>query len=154
MGDLDWALLKERIETKRGKYRFEDVKDRVVKVAFDVFKSTTDGGLWELREEGGTKFLYAIYGDPAELTSTSAPNDSAWKATSDRDGKNVSLAFRGIPLMRFASSQHGFEPTEANQFAEFLEQKVQDPEFVAKMAEQLPESKKALLRAGMSGSTN
>lgn len=154
MGELDWMLLSEQTETKRAKYRFDDVRGQVRKIAFDVFKATNGDSLWQLQEDDdGQKFLYAIYGEPAELTATSA-DINGWKATPDRDGKNVSLAFKNLPLIRFASAEHGFDPAEATEFAQFLETKVQDPEFVAKMSASLPENKRALLQAELTGSTN
>lgn len=150
MSELDWTLLDDRTQTKRTRYRFEDVKDAVVKVAFDVFKSTNGDHLWQLQEEDGQKFLYAIYGDPVEITASTDTN--GWKATPDREGKNISLAFNNIPFIRLASAEHGFEPSEAPQLAHFLQTKVQDPAFVASMVAQLPEPKRELLAAALSGS--
>lgn len=150
--ELDWALLDDRTQTKRVRHRFEEVKHAVKKVAFDVFKSTNGDQLWELRSDpDGTKYLYAIYGEPAEITTTSS-DTNGWKATPDSAGKNVTLSFKNLPLIRFASAEHGFEPDEAADFAHFLQSKVQDPAYVAKMAEKLPEPKRQLLAAALSGS--
>ena len=144
--ELDWASLSENTETRRARYRFDDVKSKFKKIAFDVYKPTGasagDAQLWELRDEGGEKFLYAIYEQPTDLTATSALID--WTATSDRDGKNVTLSFKNTPLVRYASAQHGFEPDEANGFAEFLQTKVQDQEFATQVVAQLAEPKQVL----------
>src|SRR3990167_7635436 len=108
--NLDWTGLAEQTEPNPIKYRFADVQHRFRKVAFDVYKSiggNSSDACWEMRTEAdGTKYLYAIYEEPEALVATAS---SDWSAISDRSGRNITLAYKGAPLMRYASAQHGFE---------------------------------------------
>ena len=152
--DLNWEHLSESTETARTRYKFADVQHLMRKVAFDQYKPLSGADtLWELREEDGTKYLYSVYDDATDLTATSA-NDADWQATSDRDGKNVTLSFKQLPLVRFAAAEHGFAPDEADGFAKFLQTKARDQEFVSKLVKQLPDAKQAALASLLNGSTN
>jgi hypothetical protein len=153
--DLNWEHLSESTETARTRYKFADVQHLMRKVAFDIYKQIGDKveNLWELREEDGTKYLYSVYDDAADLTAKSS-DDADWQATSDRDGKNVTLSFKQLPLVRFAAAEHGFAPDEADGFAKFLQTKARDQEFVSELVKQLPDAKQAALASLLNGSTN
>ena len=152
--DLNWEHLSESTETARTRYKFADVQHLMRKVAFDQYKPLSGADtLWELREEAGTKYLYSVYDDATDLTAKSA-DDADWQATSDRDGKNVTLSFKQFPLVRFAAAEHGFAPDEADGFAKFLQTKARDQEFVSELVKQLPDAKQAALASLLNGSTN
>ena len=151
--ELDWQGLSEGTETKRTCHKFADVQHLVRKIAFDQYKPLVGEGLWELREEDGVKYLFSVYDEPSDLKATSSAATD-WQAASDRDGKNVTLSFKQMPLMRFAAAKCGFTPDEAESFAKFLQAKSQDSEFVSKLATQLPDAKKAVLADLLNGSEN
>jgi hypothetical protein len=153
--NIDWAELADATETKKTKYRFADVQNLFKKVAFDVYKPLVGNTetLWELREEDGQKFLYSVYDEATDLKALSS-NTPDWQAASDSDGKNVTLSFRKLPLVRFASTEHGFSQDEAEGFAQFLQTKAQDKEFVSALVKQLPGPKQAALAALLNGSKN
>lgn len=143
--DLDWDHLVEATTTAHTRFKFADVEHLFRKIAFDSYrlKDTSAPGLWELREEDGVKYLYSVYDDAVDLTTVSQTSD--WRATADRDGKNITLAFKQLPLMRFAAADHGFAQDEAADFAHFLQSKVQDQEFVSQLVKTLPEAKQTAL---------
>lgn len=152
--NLDWENLADSTETAHTRYKFADVQHLMRRVAFDVYKPLSGSDVcWELREEDGIKYLYSVYDKPEDLTATST-KDQDWVATSDRDGKNVTLSFRQFPLVRFAAASHGFAQDEAEDFAKFLQAKAQDKEFADKLVRQLPEPKRAALAALLNGSKN
>lgn len=148
--DLDWSALENQTVSERTKYSFKDVEHLVYKVAFDQYKPLSGSDtLWELREEDGKKFLYAVYDKPEDLTIKS---QSGWDAISDRDGKNITLSYKAIPIMRFASTEHGFDKEEAADFAFYLKKKAANEVFVKELIAGLPSSKRELLVQLLNGS--
>jgi hypothetical protein len=142
--ELDWRALGESLAPRTDKLKFEQVKHLFKKVAWDAYKPLSGSEtLWELREEDDGQYLYAVYGDEETLISkASVDGTNDWSATSDREGKNVTLSFKHIPIKRFAASEYGFTPSEAGEFAAFLTSKASDQEFIAGLVSTLPEAKK------------
>lgn len=143
MNDLDWGSLDQVINPDATKYRFADVAHLFRKVAFDVYKPLTGiEQLWELRAgDDGESYLYALYGDSEDLTVKSEDKTGPWQATSDRTGENVTLSYKNIPIMRFASEKEGFKKAEARDFAAFLETRIQDKDFMDTLVANLPPAK-------------
>lgn len=143
--DLNWDALDNAITTKRAKYAFDDVKHLFKKIAFDVYKPLNGSTkLWELREEDGGKFLYALYEEPEEIT-VQAEKTASWNAVSDKGGDNITLSYKDVPIMRFASDRYKFKPEEADLFAEFVKSKTSDKKFLDRLMKILPENKRRVL---------
>lgn len=143
--ELDWQVL-ERSTTPQTKYAFDEVKHLFRKVAFDVYKPLNGSDkLWELRDDPEGKFLYALYDEAEDLNVQSEKGPIGWEATADRDGLNVTLSFKNVPLVRFASERYNFASDEAELFAEFLKSKTSDKKFVNKLMNILPENKRQVL---------
>jgi hypothetical protein len=135
-GDLfDWNKVDQVVNPRPvNKLDYESNKHMFRKVAFDAYKAL-DGNsdrLWELRdEEDGKTYLYALYGDASELIANSNEEEKDWKAAADSDGKNVTLAYKQVPIYRFASDKYPFSQDSARKFAEFVESKAQDSEWIS-----------------------
>jgi len=144
--DLDWQSLNGELNPTTSRYRFADVSHLFKKVAFDVYKPLNESEqLWVLEEDdSGVSYIAALYDDPDDITVESN-KDQIWSAASDKDGKNVTLSYKNMPITRFASAEYGFEPDEAIEFATFLEAKATNNSFVKKLMVELPEAKRELL---------
>lgn len=142
--DFDWSIVEEAISPKKdNKLNFDKVSHLFRKVAFDVYKPLSGSDkLWELREENGEKFLVALYDDSTDMVVESQTNDSDWTAVADSEGKNVTLAFKKVPIYRFASGQYKFSSSLAHDFARFIEKKAQDGAFLHQLLEQMPKAKR------------
>lgn len=160
MSDFDWQGLAEQISPARKNpvYAFNEVQDQFRKVAFDVYKRVGDPtNLWELRDgPDGKKYLFALYEDRdmvAESGSDSAQvkKASVWVAVPDSSRRNVTLSCRGTPICRFAGSEYGFDTSDAVAFADFIQKKAEDSDFVNKLVEQMPDSKRAFVKTVISG---
>ena len=147
MSNFDWSAVDKAVNKTRTIYEFEDVKHLFKKVAFDVYKPINGSEqLWELKDgEDGKQYLYALYEEGEDLVSTASLKE--WFATPDAQGKNITLSYQQVPIMRFSSTDCGFSPTEANHFAEYIEKRAMDASFVGEMLKHLPEAKRnALIR--------
>lgn len=147
MTDLDWSTLDTAVNPHRNCFRYEDVSHLFKKVAFDVYKPLSGSDqLWELRQaEDGKQYLYALYEDPEDITVESEQEEGPWRATSDHSGENVTLSYKNIPIARYAGVKEGFKPNEAGLFAEFLESKAQEKDFLEGLIRKLPDAKKEVL---------
>ena len=156
--DIDWNSIEQAIRpAKNNTLDFSAVRDQFTKVAFDVYKRTGEESLWELREsEGGQKILVALYEEQDNETVKTASVKSDWTAHADMTRQFVTLAFKGSPVYKFSSKEHGFDEASAGQFANYVAAQAKDPVFINKMAASLTPARRAHLLGLVSdqGKTN
>ena len=145
--DLDWTALGHDGNPRQDRLAFNENKHLFRKVAWDAYKPLSGSDiLWELREEDGNKFLYAVYESGPELVATASvqasSTSSVWDAISDHEGKNITLSFMNVPIKRFSASEYNFAPAEAAEFGLFLKAKASEETFISELLETLPEAKK------------
>lgn len=131
MSSINWESLEQVLPSKRSCYDFEKYQGYFRKVAFDCYKANTGSEqLWELRKgDDGKMYLYALYDQPEDVVSYAA-QEKTWEANADHKGENVTLAFKGSPVYTFASSNYGFSPERAAEFAEFVMMKTAQKEWI------------------------
>ncbi len=146
METLDWTKLVGDVVSTPDIIPYEPNKHLFKKVAFDVFQlnSSPVESLWILEEgDNGEQFLVAQYNDEE---TEALEVKSHWSALSDREGKNVTLAYKDAPIQRFASSDYGFSGDDVHVFQQSLMHKLAtDQEFVKKLLDLQPETKRNLL---------
>jgi hypothetical protein len=101
---VDYQVLGKKIEKKKA-YRFEEVKDRLEKVAFDVvrFKDSDDiDGLWQIQATDDGEVIVAMYADEKPLESK-----SSWKVLADKTGSNLSIFYKSEPVVKMAAASLG-----------------------------------------------
>ena len=144
--ELDWDVLNNEVSPQKDRLRFAEVQHLFKKVAWDAYKPLSGSEtLWELREENGEKYLYAIYGDADELVSTASM--SKWSAICDKEGRNITLSYNNTPIKRFSAAEYSFTPAESEEFATFLQNKTADSNFVSELLATLPDSKRVAVAA-------
>ncbi len=152
---MDWSLLNEVVNPRTDRCSFETNKHLFKKVAFDVYrpKSGNTEQLWELRtSDDGESYLYALYGDQDNIVSESSVEQKDFTAASDAEGKNVTLAYKNVPIYRFASEQYQFESSDASNFAEFIESKAQDMKWIQELMNQaMSEERRAAVKKLIQG---
>lgn len=103
---LDYGYLDKKINQKKT-YRFNDVKDRLEKVAFDVvrFKDSDNiDGLWQIQATDDGEVIVAMYED---MPSKSAEKKSNWQALSDKVGSVVNIFYNGYPILKVSTASLG-----------------------------------------------
>jgi hypothetical protein len=130
--NFDWEKVEQAVVLEKTRYAFDTHGHLFRKIAFDRFKPIhgLKSQLWELRKgEDGKDYLFALYNEGEDLVSQSN-KDQPWEAVSDSTGQNITLAYKKVPVYCFASAQYGFEAADAQDFANFIEEKAQDKEWV------------------------
>lgn len=115
---VDYQVLGQKM-TERKVYRFEDVKDRLVKVAFDVVRFRDDDnidGLWQIQATDDGELIVATYEEQPGLESKS----SDWAAVADKTGSVINVFYKSEPVMKFASSSIGITEKEVPSLIETL----------------------------------
>lgn len=142
---LEWDKLAKNIIPNTTRIEFEPNKRYFTKIAFDVFQLNTSSveSLWILEKDDkdGREYLVAKYEDPQPLEAK-----SNWLALLDNEGKNITLAYKDVPIQRFASSNFGFTKDDAYIFQRMLVQKLNsDKSFVEKLLKSQPKEKQEFL---------
>ena len=160
--ELEWTKLAPTTASPEKRLKFDEVKGQFKKVAWDVYKPLDNSEIfWELREDAdGTKYLYSMYedspikvnsNDADELAPLTATASLDWQAICDHQKKNITLAFRNVPIKRFSASEFNFAPDEAESFAKFIQLKASDESFVNELMRTLPESTQLALASIING---
>jgi hypothetical protein len=121
--------------------KLADHPNRFVKVAFDLFRDNTTDFVWKTEAAGddGQVWLVRSEEQPEQSQVKQAGN---WMAVVDRSGNNITLAYKGRPLQRFASSDYKFTKDTSEDFAGFLVRKAESKDFVQRMFSLFPENKR------------
>lgn len=147
METLDWQKLVGAVVPDTQRLPYEPNKHLFRKVAFDVFqlKSGPVDSLWILEEgEDGSSYLVAQYDEESKEKGLEVK--SSWSALADKEGKNVTLFYKEMPINRFASSKYGFSNKDAHLFQEaLLENLASDETFKKNLLKSLPEEKRNAL---------
>jgi hypothetical protein len=140
-------LLQKQSSDLNDKHSVELTKDIVLeKVAFDLVRITSSpynpyDGLWTLSESDGKKFLVRA-SDPRFESSGSGD----WSAISDYDCKNVTLAYKNVPIHRFSSNDFGFANHSVSIFkSTLLEKTSSDNSFLKELLSEQSFSKRESL---------
>jgi hypothetical protein len=146
METLDWKRLASDVVPETGKVRYGPHKHLFTKVAFDVFRLNNSpiNSLWTLEDgDDGEQYLVAQYEDEESETLESR---GAWMTLSDREGKNITLFYREMPIQRFASKDYEFTPEDIHIFQQTLIEKLSsDKTFVEKLLKSQSEEKRKML---------
>jgi len=151
---VNYNTLECGLKTKAQAFRYEDVKHRLKKVAFDVvkFKDADDiSGLWQIQRTQEGDVIVAKYDDnytvAEEVTSTEKVA-SHWSVISDRSGENIHVFYKNNPVTKIALASVGIPKEDADIICECLPDKLATNEVLASnMLRELPDvSYKDLLR--------
>lgn len=101
--------------TSKKRYRLEDVKDKITKVAFDVVKFS-DGdnvidGLWEIKSCDDGEYIVALYdNDDKKVSTASVP----WSVIADSSGTNINIFYKEKAIKKVSLASLGI-PKEDHQ---------------------------------------
>jgi hypothetical protein len=113
------------------------------KIAFDVYRVEDDPykSLWLLEDIEGKPYLVR-----ASEPTFEANKHGDWSAVSDYEHRNVTLAYKNIPIARFSSESYGFLPEDISSFkTALLELAGEDQSFVKEIFADQPEDKRTAL---------
>lgn len=150
---IDYEHL-EKFASKKKHFRYEDVKDKLVKVAFDIVKFRDDyqdiDGLWQIRNTDDGEVIVAMYSAP-ELKVESSGEGSVEKKASLREwevipgnDKCAHFFFMSEPVYKIASSDLG--EVDLEEFCGYSTKRLNtDKEYVVSLAKELSEDKRGMI---------
>lgn len=116
-------------------FRYEDVKDRLKKVAFDVVRFV-DGddisGLWQIQETADGEVIVAKYDDVSNLqVEKTASVETNWRALADRSGEHIHVFYKDSPVTKISLASAGIPIEDADVVCRYLPEKLATNEALA-----------------------
>ncbi len=118
---LDYQFLENSLTKKR--IKLADVKDQIVKVAFDLCKfknSDTGANLWKIESgEDGQEYLVALYDPNSEVTTK-----EAWEVKLNKNASCLQFTYKEEPICLVKTASLGIPPEELESIEEYLPRKL------------------------------
>ncbi len=98
----DYKALNNKLSAKKA-YKYEDVKHRLIKVAFDIVKfrdaDASIDGLWQIQNTDDGEVIVAMYEEKPELEVK-----SNWTTALDKTASNINVFYKHEFITKFSSS--------------------------------------------------
>lgn len=134
---IDYNELQNKLNQKKA-YLLDHVKDRVVKVAFDVvrFVDTDDlDKLWSIHKDGDKEYIIAMYDDNqlvSEATKTASVKE--WSVIVDGRKETATVFKNNNAVCKLSLASLNIPVNEAYLLSEWLPKKLaSDPTFAEKL---------------------
>jgi hypothetical protein len=126
---IDYKELEKNLD-KQSCFKYEDVKHKIEKVAFDIVRFRPDhdnsiDGLWQIQNTEDGEVILAMYSDEAkpDKEENKVKNvRSEWKAIKDKSASSINIFFKNEPIIRIASASLGIHNEEIDSVCSHLEQ--------------------------------
>jgi hypothetical protein len=136
--DVDYLNLDQQL-TEPKYFKYADVKDQLVKVAFDIVKfRETDAidGLWQIQQTNDGEIIVATYQDEQEVSKQASA--ISWEARSNTAGNSVTIFYKGVPITKVAIMQYGIPAGDAHLVCKYVPEKLaSSTDFRKKMLNEL-----------------
>jgi len=148
--ELDWSDVAKVVMPDPNRLPLEGNKDRLVRVAFDLFRLKGDSteDLWQIQaDDDGNEFLVRTYNLPEDEQQVVKSSD--WRVILDAKGSNLTVLYKDTPIHRLAASIVDANTTEdVELFRQTMQEKLStDDTFVSKFVSSIPKEKYELLSA-------
>lgn len=142
--DIDYSSLTHSLTHKT--YKLADVKDRLIKVAFDIvrFKDAPVDELWEVSQADDGDYIVARYEtDSPEATKTAVLKTASSHWVASTNSSTINIFYKGQPLAKFAAKELGLSTEDLSIAISFLPSKLaSDKNFVKSLLKALPQEKR------------
>jgi hypothetical protein len=136
---LDYSSLDNSIYKKA--YKLSDIKDKIVKVGFDIvrFKDDDNGAnLWQIQNSDDGDYIVAIYQND-EVEKTACP----WEVALNKAANSIQVYYKGDPIVTVATSKLGIPSSELSQIERYLPSKLaENKKLVRALLNEMPQSTK------------
>lgn len=128
---IDYNELQDNLGKKKA-YKLSTVKDRIVKIAFDIVRfqdADSLDKLWQIQNQDGEDYIVALYNmdDNDIKVSTAADTSNAqnpWNVLIDKSGSTVNVFYHNTPLTKLSLSAFGIAAEESNLIKSYLPNKL------------------------------
>lgn len=123
--DIDYNKLDNTLN--KNFYKLEDVKDRLIKICFDVvrFKDADPEELWQIQNSDDGDYIVARYEAPSEKEELPAKtaSSSPWDVSIDNN-KHLHIFYKNYQVAKLKASTLGLENTDLDAVKSFLPKKL------------------------------
>jgi len=123
---VDYNQLENKIYKKS--YKLSDVKDKIVKVAFDIvrFKENDSATkLWQIQSSDDGEYIVALYDTSEDMVTTaSTASHNPWKVEYNKIGKTINFYYKNYPIIQVASSKLGIKDTDLDSVENYLPERL------------------------------
>jgi hypothetical protein len=103
---VDYSYIADELDKPKF-YKYEEVKHRLVKVAFDVVRfmdaDDTIDGLWKIQKTDEGEVIVAMYDDTVKTACKKT--ESNWHVFPDRANTSINIFYKNEPIKRIASEE-------------------------------------------------
>lgn len=122
---VNFSELQQQLRPKKPAYKYADVKDRLVKVAFDVVRfmdADNIDGLWQIQETDDGEVIVAMY-DESSAQDKPTEKTAGWSAMPDRAG-NVNVFYHETPVAKVSLASLGMTDEDPGSVGKTLSEKL------------------------------
>jgi len=126
---IDYSKLEDKIFKKS--YRFEDVKDRLETVAFDIVKFKDDdksAQLWQVQSADDGNYIVSLYQQDEEIEKSA----NLWEVAINKTANQLQISYKGDPIVKVAASKLGIPNDEIGTIPEYLPNKLAESKKLVK----------------------
>ena len=125
---VNYNNLQGDLSPKSQTFTYEDVKDRLRKVAFDVVRFVEGddiSGLWQIQETDEGEVIVAKYDDTSNFqVEKTASVHTNWGAFFDKSGENIHIFYKDSPVTKISLASVGIPVEDAPIVCEYLPNKL------------------------------
>jgi predicted dinucleotide-binding enzyme len=133
---VDYTDLENGMSKKT--YKYEQVKDRLQKVAFDIVRfnpehDSTIDGLWKIEQTADGEVIVALYDTDSKISTAfdKAASDKVaiasvnnWSLIPDKTQSDVSIFYKNEYVTKISTANIGIPKDEVNAFANYMSNKL------------------------------
>jgi hypothetical protein len=135
---VDYNQLENNLYKKS--YKLSEVKDRIVKVAFDIVKfkdGDEHANLWQIQNADDGDYIVSMYEESEEVKKT------AWDVSLNKLAGSINISYKNDPIITVASRSLGIPANELSMVKEYLPVKLaENKKLVRALLNELPETTK------------
>lgn len=128
---IDFNKLEDKVLNKT--YKYEEVKDRLEKVAFDIvrFKDGDQASaLWQVQSSDDGDYIITLYEEPEDQLKTASKNP--WDVSISKISNSLNIFYKGDPICKVSAKKLGIQDSELNFVGKFLPEKLASNEKLVK----------------------
>lgn len=128
---LDYNQIADTIHKR--KYALEDVKDKIVKVAFDIvrFKDSDLNHLWQIHHTNDGDYITALYEE--EDGALKKAEEKKWEVEVNKTANVIHVFYKKEPVCSLTSRDLGISESEITKTASFLPNSLEENKKLAKL---------------------
>jgi hypothetical protein len=129
---FDYSTLEKDLEKPKS-YRYEDVKDKIIRVAYDIvrFQGPEEDidSLWQIQATDDGDVIVAMYDEGESKVAEASVKSGAWNVVADANN-TLHIFYKEHQIKRIASREVGLSSDDIPMFCQDIGQKLNsDQEF-------------------------